>query len=173
MKGFSEMWEQSDAPPECLYGEPYTSSAYLDLEDKLHVAQEILYQEMNADSGSHFDSSSSSSELDSTQDSSSSLLSSCSNLSSGSSQSTDSSSESSSSSSESSEPHPTTIPVHFSSSKGSSGKCKAVNFLESVLETVVVPIIIYSDSTHLANFGDASLCTSTLAVFQNIFAAKF
>ncbi|KAK0479626.1 hypothetical protein IW261DRAFT_1564281 [Armillaria novae-zelandiae] len=149
LKGYKEMWKASeDSPAERIYGEVYTSPAYLEMEEKVRAAQAQLDMEMASKSDT--------SDTDSINDIQTapvpaSPLTSTTSINSNSTVPSESDSERSSSSSTRSSPLPSplkkpTIPPHIA------------------IENIVVPIMVYTDSTHLANFGDASLWPGYLFV---------
>ncbi len=147
LKGYKEMWKPSeDSPAERIYAEVYTSPAYLDMEEKICAAQAAIDAQM-----------ASVDEADTTeQDAPSSpcQVSSRSSQMSVDSHSVSSSSLSSHQSSDSSlEDDPVDGPSDPSSLLTASPKPPP----GVAIENVVVPMMLYTNSTHLTNFGDASL----------------
>ncbi len=140
LKGFKEMWRPSEeSPAERIYGEAYTLPIYLKMEEKVRKAQAELDAEMtSASDGSAVDAVDSHTPTSAVHPSDEGLSSDK--------MSVDSPMSSSSSSSSSSAWSDCSIPGLTQSSKP-----------QGPLENVVVPIMVYSDSTHLTNFGDALL----------------
>lgn len=152
LKGYKELWKPSEeSPAERIYAEVYMSPAYLEMEAKVCAAQaEIDAQMASIDEASSVDDvaapgpSLSSDSRCLSQASQTSSHSSQISIDSLSSRSHDSESNDSSISGRSSAPSalPTTPP------QPPPG---------ATIENVVVPMILYTDSTHLTNFGSASL----------------
>ncbi|KAK0437054.1 hypothetical protein EV421DRAFT_1739254 [Armillaria borealis] len=140
LKSFKEMWWPSEeSPAERIYGEAYTSPIYLKMEEKVHKAQAELDAEMaSVSDGSAVDAVDPHTPTPALCPSDEGLSSDK--------MSVDSPMPSSSSSSSLSARSDSSIPDPTQSSKP-----------QGPLENVVVPIMVYSDSTHLTNFGDASL----------------
>ncbi len=140
LKGFKEMWRPlEESPAERIYGEAYTLPIYLKMEEKVCKAQAELDAEMaSVSDGSAVDVVDSHTPTSAVHPSDEGLSSDK--------MSVDSPMSSSSSSSPSSAGSDCSIPGPTQSSKP-----------QDPLENVVVPIMVYSDSTHLTNFRDASL----------------
>ncbi len=141
LKGYKEFWKPpGESQAERIYAEVYTSPEYLIMEEKVRIAQAEVDAQMETTCDMRFIDEATAQPSSPSPSSSKMSVDSCSTSSHG--------SDDSFSADDACDQSPTPSPSPLNRPKPPPGVA---------IENVVVPMMLYTDSTHLTNFGSASL----------------